>query len=40
MVSSSELRKVLRNIAKSHLADYKEINEVSCHYIMKLEASQ
>ena len=40
MMSSPELRKVLRNIAESHLANYNEINEVSCHYIMKLEASQ
>ena len=40
MMSSSELRKVSRNIAESHLADYHDINEVSCHYIMKLEASQ
>ena len=40
MISSPELRKVSRNIAESHLADYNEMNKVSCHHIMKLEASQ
>ena len=40
MMSSPELRKVSRNIAESHLADYNEINEVSCHHIMKLKVSQ
>ena len=40
MMSLSKLRKVLRNIAESHLADYNKMNKVSCHYIIKLEASQ
>ena len=40
MMSSPELRKVSRNIAESHLADYNKINEVSCYHIMKLELSQ
>ena len=39
MMSSAELRKILRNIAKSHLADYNEMKEVSCHYMIKLKAS-
>ena len=40
MMSSPKLRKVSGNIAKSHLADYNKINDVSCHHIMKLEMSQ
>ena len=40
MMSLLEFRKVSRNIAESYLADYNEINEMSCHYIMKVEASQ
>ena len=40
MMSSLELRKVSRTIAKSHLADYNEINEVSNYHIMKFEALQ
>ena len=39
MMSTPEFRKVLCNIAESHLADYNEINKMSCHHIMKLEAS-
>ena len=40
MISSPKLRKVSRNIAKSYLADYNEMNIVSCYHLMKLEASQ
>ena len=40
MMSSPELKKVSCNIAESHLADYNKMNKVSCHHIMKLEASQ
>ena len=39
MMSSPELRKVSRNIAESYLAEYNEMNKVSCHHIIKLEAS-
>ena len=40
IMSSPELKKVSRNIAESHLADYNEMNKVSCHHMIKLEASQ
>ena len=40
IMSSPELRKLSRNIAKSYLAKYNKTNEVSCYHIMKLEASQ
>ena len=40
IMSSPKLRKVSRNIAKSHLADYNKMNKVSYYYIMKLKASQ
>lgn len=39
-MSLPELRKVSRNIGKSYLADYIKMNKWSCHYIIKLEASQ
>ena len=40
MMSLLELRKISRNIAESHLADYNKMNKVSCHHIMKFEASE
>ena len=39
MMNSPKLRKVSRNIAENYLAEYNKMNEVSCHHIMKLEAS-
>ena len=38
IMCSPKLRKVSCNIVESHLADYNEMNEVSCHHIIKLEA--
>ena len=33
-MKTSEPRKVSRNIAESHLADYSEMSEVSCHDVI------
>lgn len=33
-MKTSEPRKVSRNTAESHLADYSEISEVSCHDVI------
>lgn len=33
-MKASEPRKVSRNIAESHLADYSEMSEVSCHDVI------